>query len=169
MKGSELEISYLFIFWTEMVIDETNTWIWDLQTGVQLMKWAVEAKAEETLVLTQFIVWKLPTQTRPYLFCQYDLLSGREASGRKRKAKAGSQNMSLRLKMPDMRNRRMSANRERMQSYLQTQLSFNTEYDIFSAPGAKKIISLSQIEIESRVRKFRAFCSANLMLSCWQT
>lgn len=169
MKGSELEISYLFIFWTEMVIDETNTWIWDLQTGVQLMKWAVEAKAEETLVLTQFIVWKLPTQTRPYLFCQYDLLSGREASGRKRKAKAGSQNMSLRLKMPDMRNRRMSANRERMQSYLQTQLSFNTEYDIFSAPGAKKRISLSQIEIESRVRKFRAFCSANLMLSGWQT
>lgn len=133
------------------------------------MKWAVEAKAEETLVLTQFIVWKLPTQTRPYLFCQYDLLSGREASGRKRKAKAGSQNMSLRLKMLDMRNRRMSANRERMQSYLQTQLSFNTEYDIFSAPGAKKRISLSQIEIESRVRKFRAFFSLNLMLSGWQT
>lgn len=135
-----------------MVIDETNTWIWDLQTGVQLMKWAVEAKAEETLVLTQFIIWQLPTQTRPYLFCQFDLLSGREASGRKRKAKAVSQNMLLRLKMPDMRNRRMSANRERMQSYLQTQLSLrgNTEYDMFSAPRAKKIISLSQIEIESR-------------------
>lgn len=111
------------------------------------MKWAVEAKAEETLVLTQFIIWQLPTQTRPYLFCQFDLLSGR-----KRKAKAVSQNMSLRLKMPDMRNRRMSANRERMQSYLQTQLSLrgNTEYDMFSAPRAKKIISLSQIEIESR-------------------
>lgn len=72
MKGSELEISYLFLFLTEMVIDETNTWIWDLQTGVQLMKWAVEAKAEETLVLTQFIIWKPPTQTRPYLFCQFD-------------------------------------------------------------------------------------------------
>lgn len=136
-----------------MVIDETNTWIWDLQTGVQLMKWAVEAKAEETLVLTQFIIWQLPTQTRPYLFCQFDLLSGREASGRKRKAKAVSQNMSLRLKM---RNRRMSANRERMQSYLQTQLSLrgNTEYDMFSAPRAKKIISLSQIEIESREKVY---------------